>query len=112
MTNTTGTGTASIKLDDACPYWSSEYSQVIHSGQCPKIKAIEYYPDGSKKRIEFFDPNDYMPKYDKGWWQTPVITCEPSPPIVKSITISQVPFGNVIYSGSASNETSNAFKVS
>lgn len=29
---------------------------------CPKVKAIQYYQDGTIKRIEKFTPNDYMPK--------------------------------------------------
>lgn len=28
---------------------------MIHATTCPKIKAIEYYPDGTTKRIEFYD---------------------------------------------------------
>jgi hypothetical protein len=26
---------------------------MIHGGPCPRIKAIEYYPDGTVKRIEY-----------------------------------------------------------
>jgi hypothetical protein len=26
---------------------------LIHQGACPKVKAIEYYPNGTIKRIEF-----------------------------------------------------------
>jgi len=39
--------------NDFCPYCSDNNNTVYHSGQCPRIKAIEYYPDGSIKRIEF-----------------------------------------------------------
>lgn len=29
---------------------------MIHQGQCPRIKAIEYYPDGiSVKRVEYHE---------------------------------------------------------
>jgi len=34
---------------------------LIHyysEGTCPSIKAIEYYPDGSVKRVEFHAPAD------------------------------------------------------
>lgn len=31
-----------------CPY-----CQNVHSGPCPHIKAIEYYPDGTPKKIEY-----------------------------------------------------------
>lgn len=27
-----------------------------HAGTCPRIKAIEYHPDGTVKRIEFHEP--------------------------------------------------------
>lgn len=30
-----------------------------HTGRCPQVKAIEYYPDGKVKRVEFTDPGDY-----------------------------------------------------
>ncbi len=32
---------------------------LIHGPKCPSVKAIEYYPDGTVKRIEFYSPNDY-----------------------------------------------------
>lgn len=34
----------------SCPHCGT-----IHLTTCPKIKAIEYYQDGSTKRIEFHD---------------------------------------------------------
>ena len=36
-----------------CPYCSTPYSFIVHGGHCPKVKAIEYYPNGTVKRIEF-----------------------------------------------------------
>ena len=30
-------------------------------GKCPTVKAYEYNPDGTLKRVEFFAPNDYAP---------------------------------------------------
>lgn len=34
----------------------------IHDGQCPRVKAIEYYECGSIKRIEYHDaPETPMP---------------------------------------------------
>jgi hypothetical protein len=39
------------RVMDSCPYCG-----MIHQAICPRIKAIEYYPDGiSVKRIEFTD---------------------------------------------------------
>jgi hypothetical protein len=28
---------------------------VWHTGKCPKVKAIEYHPNGGVKRIEFHE---------------------------------------------------------
>lgn len=33
-----------------------EYCGCYHTGVCPKIKAIEYHPDGAIKRVEFHEP--------------------------------------------------------
>lgn len=34
---------------------------AIHGATCPRVKALEYHPDGTIKRVEFFTPNDYPP---------------------------------------------------
>ena len=54
----------SIEQYGHCPYCSNPpYHFVYHAGtQCPKIKAIEYYPDGRVKRIEFV--NEIEPDKD------------------------------------------------
>ena len=36
-----------------------------HSGRCPRVRAIEYWPNGTVKRVEFYD--DYHP-----WRPAPV----------------------------------------
>lgn len=36
-----------------CPYCSTEFSKIDHGGSCPKVRAIDYYPNGSVKRVEF-----------------------------------------------------------
>ena len=37
---------------------SCRYCGAIHGGvQCSRISAIEYFPDGTVKRIEFHNPN-------------------------------------------------------
>lgn len=38
----------------ACPYCSSDITKVFHQGKCPKIKCIEYHPNGIVKKIEFY----------------------------------------------------------
>lgn len=32
----------------------------MHESRCPSIKAIEYFPDGSIKRVEYMTPSDIM----------------------------------------------------
>ena len=36
-----------------------EYCGIFHERlRCPWVKAIEYHPDGSRRRVEFFSPLD------------------------------------------------------
>lgn len=67
---------ATISQQGACPYCSTDYGLIYHSGGlCPKIKAIEYRPNGSIKRVEFFAPGDYLqPITPSTDWSNPVIT--------------------------------------
>jgi len=37
----------------ACAYCSNGLSQVFHTGSCPEVKSVEYYPDGTIKRVYF-----------------------------------------------------------
>lgn len=46
----TSTSTANLETCQWCG--------CIHSGKCPQVKAIEYHPNGSVKRVEFFGPGD------------------------------------------------------
>lgn len=32
-----------------------------HLAKCLLVKAIEYHPDGTVKRVEYYTPNDYAP---------------------------------------------------
>lgn len=50
--NSSGT----LTLDDTCR-WCGLY----HGKKCPAVKAMEFHPDGSIKRVEFFAPNDSYP---------------------------------------------------
>lgn len=40
----------------AVPVATCQYCGAIHAGRCPAVAAIEYYPDGSVKRVEFLSP--------------------------------------------------------
>lgn len=41
-----------------CPYCGISG----HTGRCPEVKSMEYHPDGTVKRVEFFSPTDkYVP---------------------------------------------------
>lgn len=33
----------------------------LHGYQCPEVKALEFHPDGSVKRVEFKTAADYQP---------------------------------------------------
>ena len=46
----------------ACPWCSrpSVYHWVFHNGPCPRVRAVEYYPDGSIKRVEFWPEEDRL----------------------------------------------------
>jgi hypothetical protein len=44
-----------------CPYCSSDLTKIYHMGQCPKIKSIEYYPDGKTRKIEFTEKQHDLP---------------------------------------------------
>ena len=46
-------GTTPEPSNDACPHCSGAFSQVFHGGRCPQVKSIEYYPNGSIKKVEF-----------------------------------------------------------
>jgi hypothetical protein len=45
--------TTSCTNEGACPYCSSGGYTVFHSGACPRIKSIEYYQNGTIKKVEF-----------------------------------------------------------
>jgi hypothetical protein len=42
-----------------CPWCSSEYNFIYHSGRCPIVKSIEYYQDGRIKKVEYVEPYIY-----------------------------------------------------
>jgi hypothetical protein len=46
-------GVRVASLLGACPHCSGPYSAIFHGGPCPRIRAIEYHPDGTVKRVEF-----------------------------------------------------------
>lgn len=45
----------SLSLPGACGYCSSPFSAIYHAGPCPRIRAIEYHPCGTVKRVELHD---------------------------------------------------------
>ena len=43
----------------SCPYCGTDFSVVYHfGGMCPKVKAIEYFPNGAVKRVELWNERD------------------------------------------------------
>lgn len=47
-----------ILVSSGEPQWqmtSCEHCGGWHSGQCPRVKAVEYWPNGTVKKIEYHD---------------------------------------------------------
>lgn len=38
-----------------CRWCSSEAHKIYHYGACPRVKRMEFYEDGTIKRVEFHD---------------------------------------------------------
>lgn len=62
-------------------YWitNCRWCGFMHTGQCPCVKAIEYYPDGVVKRVEFHDTAFRM-AIDSAATKLPDVTSVDSPP--------------------------------
>lgn len=57
--------TASSDSASAAPAGTCEWCGAIHAGRkCPMVRAIEYHPDGSIKRVEFHEPTPGWPRLD------------------------------------------------
>ena len=41
------------RMAGACGYCSTPSQAIVHGGPCPRVRAIEYHPNGSIKRVEF-----------------------------------------------------------
>ncbi len=48
---------------------------MIHGPRCPSVKAMEFHPDGTVKRVEFFAPNDFPPLQIFPGGAFPIPTC-------------------------------------
>jgi hypothetical protein len=42
---------AADQMPGACPYCSGPWSFVAHGGPCPRVEAVEYWPNGSVKKV-------------------------------------------------------------
>ena len=60
-----------MKSTEPCEHCGSS-----HSGQCPRIKAIEYYQNGNIKRIEYKTAADWGPQVS---FPSPCTTNKPPP---------------------------------
>lgn len=50
-----------MNASDAVPKCTYCGSSDRHQGICPSVKAMEYYPDGTLKRVELKTAADYPP---------------------------------------------------
>jgi len=41
---------------------------MFHFGTCPRIKVIEYYSDGTCKRVEYFEERPVVPVIETISW--------------------------------------------
>jgi hypothetical protein len=48
--------TSNAAVSAACRYCGNH-----HGPRCPDVKAIEYHPDGTVKRVEYITAADYAP---------------------------------------------------
>ena len=54
MDYTLGSITSLTPKDAPCPYCSNAIMPMFHlGGLCPKIKSVEYFKDGTIKKLEF-----------------------------------------------------------
>lgn len=54
--------TAGRDVPNACPYCSTLSPMYHYGAVCPRVRAFEYYPDGTIKRVEFKDvPEEPIP---------------------------------------------------
>lgn len=52
------------------------YCGGYHQAVCPMVKAIDYYPDGTVKRVELKTPADYHSEPRIDWLKPPWdVTC-------------------------------------
>ena len=51
-------------VTNGCPHCG-----MGHTGACPRVRAVEYYPDGQIKRVEYFEYVRAAPEYST----TPVV---------------------------------------
>lgn len=61
---------AALSIPGACGYCSSPHSAVIHGGPCPRVKAIEYHPNGAVKRVELEREGEFVPHAKAGKWES------------------------------------------
>lgn len=71
---------------DKCPHCG-----LIHEQRCHLVRAIEYFPDGTIKRVEYLTPADYAslplghPPAQPPWSPVIVPTCWIVPGILTSM---------------------------
>jgi hypothetical protein len=65
---------------EACQHCSSPGNPVFHPGHCPRVKAVEYYPDGRVRRVEFHPEPPPAPWPPPGVSLLPLLTFGPGLP--------------------------------
>lgn len=94
----TSTSTANLNTCQWCG--------CIHSGKCPQVKAIEYHPNGSIKRVEFFSPGDHVAPVVV----QPSVTNPPQPSWLKIKPLGPWEYRTYTFNGTSAVEVSNVIK--
>lgn len=60
-----------MNIEGYCPHCSGGGQSIFHGGPCPNVKAVEYFPDGRIKRIEYVDktPVIVQPTPMRPWYE-------------------------------------------
>ena len=57
ITTTESNISTTVPVATECPYCGK-----FHGSRCPEVRAIEYFKDGTVKRVEFVTPGDWLPR--------------------------------------------------
>ena len=66
--------TSRVISSQPCPWCSTKFSQIYHSGPCPNVEEIEFFENGTLKRIKFRNPSATIDPSPYKWKPTDTIS--------------------------------------